>query len=84
MIELNESRTLQGDAGNQLRHVRVIVAPDGRLSRKDAAAYLSLSPRTLANWQGRGLGPRSHRVGGRRFYYLSDLQAFVAGHRGAA
>jgi hypothetical protein len=84
MTDFNESSPMQGNARNQLHHVRVIVAPDGRLSRRDAAAYLSLSPRTLANWQGRGLGPRSHRVGGRRFYYLSDLEAFVAGHQVAA
>lgn len=84
MMNFNESRPMQGNASSQLHHVRVIVAPDGRLSRRDAAAYLSLSPRTLANWQGRGLGPRSHRVGGRRFYYLSDLEAFVAGHQVAA
>lgn len=84
MIELSESSSHTRLVTTQLDCVRVTIAPDGRLSRKDAAAYLSLSPRTLANWQGRGLGPRSHRVGGRRFYYLSDLQAFVAGYRETA
>lgn len=51
--------------------------PDGRVSRSRAAAILGLSAKTLANWQTRGLGPRSVRVGGRRFYYVADLLAFI-------
>lgn len=57
--------------------VNVTLTPDGRLNRRDAAAYLGLSPRTLANWGVRGLGPASLRVGGRRFYRIADLDAFV-------
>ena len=53
------------------------LTPDGRLSRSDAAAFLGLSARTLANWQLKGFGPPSIRVGGRRFYRLADLQSFV-------
>ena len=57
--------------------VKIRVTPDGRVSRSDAAIFLGLSARTLANWQLSGRGPRSIRVGGRRFYRLADLQAFV-------
>jgi hypothetical protein len=58
--------------------VRISITPDGRLRRRDAAAYLALSERTLANWHSRRIGPRSHRIGGRAFYYVADLEAFVA------
>lgn len=57
-------------------HVRVL--PDGRIARADAARFLGRTPKTLAEWARLGLGPRPHRVGGRIFYFLKDLQAFVA------
>lgn len=52
--------------------------PDGRLSRRDAASYLGMSAKTLANYAYRGLGPRCGKVGGRVFYYLEDLDAYIA------
>lgn len=68
-----------------LEEVKVRVLPDGRLSRADAAKYLGLAPGTLANWDSKGEGPRSVTVSNRIFYYLADLQAFVAtGARKAA
>lgn len=51
---------------------------DGRLTRVDAAEYLGLAPSTLADWQRRGLGPASVKVGGRRFYRKEALNAFIA------
>ncbi len=60
-------------------HVNIDITPDGRLTRPSAAAFLGFAERTLANWQTRGFGPPSHRIGGRRFYWLRDLEAFVAG-----
>ncbi|AEG50059.1 hypothetical protein Sphch_2398 [Sphingobium chlorophenolicum L-1] len=60
-----------------MEFINVTVTPDSRLSRNDAASFLGLSSKTLANWAFRGLGPRSLKVGGRRFYYLADLEAFV-------
>lgn len=59
--------------------VKVKITPDGRLTRHDAAAFLGLSVKTLANRNGRGLPPHSFRVGGRRFYWLKELQAFIEG-----
>ena len=59
--------------------IRVRVLPDGRLTRKDAAAYLGISRKTLAMWQLDGKGPRSVRVGGRRFYFKDELDAFIVG-----
>ena len=63
----------------ELPCVKVRVTPDGRLNRQDAAVYLGVSAKTLGNWMPKGYGPPSLRVGGRRFYWLADLQAFVAG-----
>lgn len=56
---------------------RVTVLPDGRLSRRDAATYLGLKRQTLAAWAVAGRGPRSLSVGGRCFYRLKDLDAFI-------
>jgi hypothetical protein len=47
------------------------------MTRHDAARYLGHMPKTLAMWQMQGKGPRSVLVGGRRFYFKSDLDAFV-------
>jgi hypothetical protein len=63
-----------------VEQVRVRVLPDGRLSRKDAAAYLGRAEKTLAMWETEGKGPRSVLVGGRRFYFKDTLDAFVRGN----
>lgn len=57
----------------------VNMTPDLRLKRPDAAAYLGISAKTLANYKIRGKGPRCIKVAGRCFYYLADLEAFVRG-----
>jgi hypothetical protein len=59
--------------------VNVTTTPDGRVNRTGAARYLGVAAKTLANWAFRGLGPRSVKIGGRRFYYLTDLEAFIGG-----
>ena len=59
--------------------VRVRVLPDGRMSREDAAKYLGRRPKTLAMWALQGKGPPSVLVGGRRFYFKADFDAFVRG-----
>lgn len=60
-----------------MTEVMVSVLPDGRVSRADAAKFLGYQPKTLAEWHRLGTGPKSQMVGGRRFYFLKDLQAFV-------
>ncbi|WP_267387057.1 helix-turn-helix domain-containing protein [Sphingomonas sp. GC_Shp_3] len=54
--------------------------PDGRYNRQQAAAYLGISAKTLANYAVRGLGPRCGKVGGRVFYFQDDLNSFI--HQG--
>ena len=65
-----------------IERVKVRVLPDGRLTRRDAATYLGLKEKTLAQWAIQNRGPLSRRVGGRCFYDLSDLKAFVRGEGG--
>jgi hypothetical protein len=57
---------------------RVFIHPDGRMDRKNAAIYLGCAPKTLADWAMKGLGPRYILLGGRTFYFLEDLQAWVS------
>ena len=66
-------------AEDVIERVRVRVLPDGRLSRKDAAAYLGRAEKTLAMWHLERKGPPSVLVGGRRFYFKDALDAFVRG-----
>ena len=60
-------------------HVRVRILPDGRMSRAHAARYLGMKPKTLAMWQMNGKGPRSLKVGGRRYYFKKNLDEFILG-----
>ena len=59
--------------------VRVRILPDGRMTRRDAARYLGFAEKTLAQWQLYGKGPASKLVGGRRFYFMDVLDAYVRG-----
>ena len=56
----------------------------GMLSSKEAAKYLGLSPKTLANWRSARQGPPFHRLGNgprpRIAYRESDLQAWIDDH----
>lgn len=62
-----------------VEEIKVRVLPDGRLSRKDTAAYLGFQPKTLAMRALRGEYPHFVKVGGRVFYYQADLDAFIRG-----
>lgn len=60
-----------------VERITVRVPPDGRLTRRDAAAYLGRADKTLAMWATEGKGPQPRKVGGRIFYFLDDLDAFI-------
>ena len=66
-------------AETKIENVRVRVLPDGRMTRDHAAIYLGLKPKTLAMWAVMRKGPRSHKVGGRRFYFKDELDEFIRG-----
>jgi hypothetical protein len=52
--------------------------PDRKFSRREAATYLGLSPRTLEGWAVRGSGPRMLKLGSRVVYRRRDLEAWLA------
>ena len=69
------------DEVEAIDRVRIRVTPDGRVNRRDAALFLGKSPKTLAEWMRLGFGPKSHLVGGRRFYSLEELRAYADGSK---
>ncbi len=71
--------TTESSAEAQFDRVRVRILPDGRMTRRDAAAYLGNAEKTLAMWQLEGKGPPSVLVGGRRFYFKQALDDFIRG-----
>ena len=59
--------------------VRILVLPDGRVDRANAAKFLGYQPKTLAEWHRLGKGPRRRLVGGRCFYLIDELREFAQG-----
>ncbi len=67
-------------ADSAIARVKVRILPDGRMSRRDAAAYLGIAVKTVATWDledPEKLG--SVKVGGQRFYYQRRLDAVIRG-----
>lgn len=44
----------------------------------EAAAYMSVAAKTLANWRYIGIGPPYYKIGAGVRYRRSDLDAFIA------
>ena len=61
-----------------LERPRITILPDGRMRRDDAAKYLGLKSTTLAAWHLQKKGPASVRVGGKRYYFRSELDRFIS------
>lgn len=61
-----------------LEKPRITILPDGRMTREDAAKYLGLKGKTLAAWHLQKKGPASVRVGGKRYYFRSELDRFIS------
>jgi excisionase family DNA binding protein len=51
-------------------------SPSGWMSAREAAVYLGLSEKTLANWRSRGIGPRYVRRRSVR-YRRADLDSWL-------
>lgn len=55
--------------------------PDGRMDTENAARYVGLSPKTMANQRALGLGPQYIKGGysrtGRVWYLRKDLDAYL-------
>ena len=67
-----------------VEQVRVRVLPDGRVSRRDAAAILGRTPKTLSEWKLRGWGPRAILVGGRVFHDYEECLLMARGEKPVA
>ncbi len=63
----------------QVEQRPVLVLPDGRVPRNEAARFLGVRAKTMAEWQRLGRGPTSRLVGSRRFYMIDDLRSFASG-----
>jgi hypothetical protein len=46
-------------------------------TRKEAAEFLRISPRTLEKWAVTGEGPAFAKIGSRSLYSVSDLETWV-------
>ncbi len=64
------------ETARNFKTVDVIVLPDGRLDSKNAAAYMGLSPKTLAMMRCQGTGPQYIKRG-RVFYFIKDLDEWL-------
>ncbi len=51
------------------------------LTTRQAAAYLRLQPCTLESWRSEGEGPVFHKLGGRAYYKLADLDSWIESRR---
>ncbi len=55
--------------------------PSPYLTEREAAEFLRLRPRTLANMRWRGIGPKYRKHGGRIVYDIDDLIAWSRSNR---
>jgi hypothetical protein len=62
--------------GMSIQPIEVMILPDGRMDRKNAARYLGLSVKTLAMHVSRGTGPKFIKRG-RVFYFRKDLDQWL-------
>jgi len=51
-----------------------------RMRGADAAAYIGVAPKTLANWRSAGKGPRFYKLGRLIVYQRDDLDAYFEEH----
>lgn len=59
-----------------VKHVEILVLPDGRVDSKNAAAFIGLSEKTLAMMRSCGKGPK-YLKRGRIFYFVEDLSSWI-------
>lgn len=56
--------------------VEVVVLPDGRMDRRNAAAYVGVAEKTMAQWAVKGTGPKFIKRG-RCWYRKEALDAWL-------
>jgi predicted DNA-binding transcriptional regulator AlpA len=51
--------------------------PDGRMDTQNASKYVGLSNKSMAQMRCEGTGPNFIKLGGKVFYYRSDLDTWI-------
>ncbi len=78
-MEVTPAEADRRKTGTAVEQIKVRVLPDGRMTRRDAALYIGVEDKTLANWDLMKKGPPAVKVRGRVFYYQDALDAFIRG-----
>lgn len=61
----------------------VLILPDGRMDRRNAAAYVGNAPKTMAQYASKGIGPKFIKRG-RVWYFKQDLDEWIAGGKASS
>lgn len=64
-----------------IEYLKVRVLPDNRVDSGNTGIALNKTPKTLANWRSKGIGPRPIKVGGRIFYDWPEVLAMARGEK---
>ena len=64
-----------------IEQVKVRVLHDNRVDRRNAAKAFGRTPKTLAEWKCKGIGPRPINVGGRVFYDFNEVMEMARGEK---
>jgi predicted site-specific integrase-resolvase len=68
----------KGTEVTELKSMEIIVLPDGRMDRRNAASYLGVAEKTMAQWATKGTGPKFIKRG-RVWYRREELDAWLNG-----
>jgi len=64
-----------------MNKIEIDILAGNRLDRNNAAKALGRTPKTLAEWKCKGVGPRPINVGGRMFYDLEEVMQMARGEK---
>lgn len=79
--EIDESLTSQHAPSIEFETVKIKMLPDGRLSAIEAAKYLGRAVSSMAIDRTNGVGCPFVKIGGKIWYWKSDLDQYIASHR---
>lgn len=65
----------------RVERVHIQITPAGKVSRVDAGKILRKTPKTMANYAVRGIGPKATMIGGRAFYDYEECLAMARGEK---
>ena len=77
LLELQESEFPMSKVVETLRVVDTEAVPVYAVNTEDAAAFVGLSVKTLANMRSDGTGPKYLKVGSKVLYRVRDLETWI-------